>query len=1014
MKIFALVAACALTFVSGQTPPVGPGGVDGDGVTATIPPPRVSGDAPGFTTVSCEVENCEMCLEVDVCQACSEGFSANHTGTTGLCTPCAIDDCSICDDGPDRCELCVPGSRLVTTTDTTSATVQTCVACEIAGCADCDLQNDIEVCLACEEGFFTAADGSCSECGENCVDCAAVDSLGNTAGCLDCADGYEPEIDGSCGLIGSDCGTFCLECEEHNQCKTCQDGYSVMLFNNGQSSGCAPCPLNCASCSDANTCDECEPNFVADDISGSCATQDQVAANVCDCRTTANNGCTCPGDEAESKNGCCDAGGICDPNDPEGVCSLYNNDVCTDFENCAYCFGQSFCGHCDIGYYKSEGRPWGDCIALPAGWDTSLCSTDLLYNDQCECGCGGVDPECVEHKVDNCEGDAVYCDADGACAVCEIEGCAYCANGDDGASVCLECADGYDLNDGDTCDICDIDGCASCQSGMVFNAETGSVDETTICRTCMDGYYSSVADGSCIACGADNCEQCSPDGCNKCLDGFSLDDSTGTCNSCGANCLQCGALQCNRCKVGYEVLNGACAATGQDCGNNCATCQRGGQCKICEPGYYVGAGTNGKCVACIDNCATCRDGESCTSCEEGYNYDINEFACMVSGDCLADICDCRSDTNNGCTCLENEGTAKLGCCNSDCGVCSDLCATYNNEPCTDFDNCEYCFEQTYCMECSEGYYQPDYHGDCVALPDGWDLELCGLSMLNNKQCDCECGGYDAECDEYPADGCDDGEYCASDATCTACTACSLAGCAHCSNGEGHVEGTCLECTDGHYQDDSGSCNDCNLDGCATCLAAGDEFTCKECTDGYYMNSNDLCAACTITECAVCNLEGACEECNDGFSLSSGECTGCPQNCLDCTGDVDSCKRCADGYEVLTDGSCGQLENDCGDNCLVCGAQGICKQCLNSYYRNSNSVCTSCMDNCGACNSGTTCNDCEVGYGWEDSSSTCAAYTDPLEYCAAQIRDGVLSAGAECECTNWECAEKSETPVRLRR
>mmetsp|Transcript_53134 Transcript_53134/g.78855 ORF Transcript_53134/g.78855 Transcript_53134/m.78855 type:complete len:1040 (+) Transcript_53134:84-3203(+) len=1039
MKIASLLLVSGLAIVSAQQT----GGVDGDGINTGVPtldPTDLAGTGNPVTQAPCNVDNCIMCQEANICQSCDEGYSAANTDD-GSCEACEVQNCAVCEDSSSSCEMCVSGYYLDsfsattvtgsgssvtggTTTEAAGASqISQCLACSITGCGECVVSGGDEVCDTCADGYYMNDEGGCTSCGENCDTCAAVDANGNVGGCLQCTDLYEAEVDGTCGLIGSDCGNNCAECEEHNQCKTCDDGYSVMLFNDGQSSGCAACPTNCASCADADTCDTCEDGYILDDISGSCATQDEVYANVCDCRTTTNNGCTCPGDEATSKDGCCDAGGLCGGTD--GVCANYNQNVCTDFDNCAYCFGQSFCGACEIGYYHAEGHQWADCVALPSGWDTDVCDVSLLYNNQCECGCGGADPECVEHEVDNCDGDSVYCDADGACAECLLDGCSFCGNGDD-YDTCLICADGYDLNEEDgTCVACEIEGCSSCQSGVIFNTDTQEVEDTIICSDCMDGYYDNIAEGSCTACDAENCQECSETECNKCLDGFSLDSDTGECNSCGSNCLQCSATQCNRCETGYDIVDGACVDSTDECGNNCVTCQRGGQCKICDDGYYVGAGTNGKCVSCIDNCDSCRDGESCSTCSDGYSYDIDTFECLTAGNCLADICDCRDDSdaadNNGCTCLESEDTAKLGCCNADCGLCSDLCATYNDEPCTDFDNCEYCFEQTYCMECKTGYYQPDYQGECVALPDGWDTDLCSVNMLENNECDCGCGGYDPECEEYAADGCDTGEFCSTDGTCETCV---LTGCAHCANGDGHEDGTCLECTPGHYQDDDGNCIDCDLDGCSTCLlqaasddASEDTYSCKECADGYYMNNQDTCSVCSVTECAVCDLSGDCEECNDGFSLFDGACTSCPDNCLDCTGDSTTCKRCDDAYEVLDDGSCGEVDNDCGDNCLVCGAQGVCKSCMNTYFRDTDNVCEACMDNCASCSGASTCNECLSGFGYVDASTSCEAYSDPLEYCATQIRNGVLSEGDECECVAWECAvmEEDTTPsLALRR
>ena len=989
MKFFGLLAVCGLAVVAGQT---------------TIPPPVE------LTTVSCDVDNCQACQEADVCVSCSEGYSANGT-VAGACEACTVSDCSNCENDKDVCDLCMEGYLF-------SSDDNSCTVCSTTGCGNCYLDTSgNEICDSCAQGYFTS-NGACAECGENCATCADVDPNGVSGGCLECDDTYEPQLDGTCVLIGEDCGTNCLVCEENAQCKTCKDGYSVMLFADNIRSGCSACPTNCKSCADANTCDECMDDFIYDDTSGSCATQEQIYANVCDCRTTVQDGCTCPGDETTSKNGCCDMGGLCSADNVDGVCSTYNNNVCSDFDNCAYCFGQSFCGECDIGYYKAEGRAFGDCLPLPTGWDTDLCALDTLYNDECECGCGGVDPECAAHTVSNCDdfGDQVYCDASGECAACDLEGCAYCANGDDGATMCQECMDGYDFNiTTSTCVECAIDGCSSCQEGLGLDADNNVVS-TTVCKSCMDGYFGGV-DGVCSQCVADNCEQCSEDTCNKCMDGYVLDEETGTCGNCGDNCLQCGANSCNRCASGYEVVKGACQKSGSDCGDNCLTCQRGGQCKICEAGFWVGAGTNGKCAVCIDNCETCRDGESCTACADGYSFEIEVELCVPEGNCLADVCDCRQSDNSGCTCLEDEDSAKLGCCNKDCGLCSDHCATYDDQPCTDFDNCEYCYGQDFCMECKEGFYQLVADGECLALPEGWDLDLCDVNTLKNSQCDCECGGYDSECDGEPAEGCASGKYCASDGTCTTC---STAGCAHCSNGDANSDGTCLECTDGHYMTDDGVCMDCSLEGCAVCLlqdGVNATFSCKQCVDGYYSNSDDLCASCDIDNCMTCELDGSCGECEDGYALIGGSCSACGDNCLDCTGDTSTCKRCDDGYEIaVADGTCGSVGNDCGINCYICGAQGICKQCMNMFYKDTDSECQPCMDNCATCSNGETCNECESGYGYTDTSG-CEAYSDAVDFCATKIRDGEYSEGTECQCTQWECAAKvdtTEAPLNLRR
>ena len=299
MKLLSLLFVTGLALTSAQGEPVNDddqtrqtiGGVDGDGDGEGNPPtldpndPALSNDnAP--TQAACNVENCITCLEENVCSACELNFAAD---ADGKCVSCEIDSCAVCDGSPSTCSECIEGYRVESITGTTTIgadgvvldTEVSCIECTITNCGQCIVDNDgIETCDTCAEGAYKTDEGACESCGENCLECASVDVEGNIGGCLQCSDDLEVDIDGSCVASDETCNSHCLECEGRGQCKTCEDGYSVQLYNNGESTGCAPCPPNCASCADSTTCDVCEDDFILDDVSGSCATQDQVYANV--------------------------------------------------------------------------------------------------------------------------------------------------------------------------------------------------------------------------------------------------------------------------------------------------------------------------------------------------------------------------------------------------------------------------------------------------------------------------------------------------------------------------------------------------------------------------------------------------------------------------------------------------------------------------------------------------------------------------------------------------------------
>ena len=87
---------------------------------------------------------CSMCNEEGVCDACRKGYYFNQT--TSTCSPCMIDGCTSCRDGPAYCERCVRGQYF-------DVKENECKPCD-ATCAACNgpYKND---CTVCNPGYLT-------------------------------------------------------------------------------------------------------------------------------------------------------------------------------------------------------------------------------------------------------------------------------------------------------------------------------------------------------------------------------------------------------------------------------------------------------------------------------------------------------------------------------------------------------------------------------------------------------------------------------------------------------------------------------------------------------------------------------------------------------------------------------------------------------------------------------------------------------------------------------------------
>ena len=132
--------------------------------------------------------------------------------------------------------------------------------------------------------------------------------------------------------------------------------------------------------------------------------------------------------------------------------------------------------------------------------------------------------------------------------------------------------------------------------------------------------------------------------------------------------------------------------------------------------------------------------------------------------------------------------------------------------------------------------------------------------------------------------------------------------------------------------------------------------CSQCAEGYYWDPFlimcRIVASNPISGCKYYRTASSCSECFPGFLLNQGSCFSCQvQNCVDCTGNLAQCVKCASGK-----GATSATSKDCSlscqvDNCELCspGNTNQCQTCMPGYRRASATSCVQCSDkNCLRC------------------------------------------------------------------
>ena len=327
---------------------------------------------------------------------------------------------------------------------------------------------------------------------------------------------------------------------------------------------------NCLQCNanqDEESCAQCEPNHFLFFHNLLCLPCDHKIYGNVGCR----GGCTTPVNFQETRNINCDEQG----------CKETHYNV------------KGICTKCDFSSYFCN-----KCTYLPYGSDIKTFTCTECIND--------------EFKVSK---------DDGRCKHCSLPNCQKC-HWEDETSVCDKCWGGYYVNSQKTCSRC---------------------------------YKVDITGGRCVVC-SDN-QKAYDTGYCYCYYNFAL-SSHSTCTYCGSHCTHCNINkitrrpECYRCDPGYTVNEKTKKCV--TCGDNCDFCYLDQNdepvCRLCKPGFDLNEDNN--CFSCQERCASCKKSKNsnqliCTRCLHKYGLNPQNQCLDCPSNCR--ICKYRNEQNDfGC------------------------------------------------------------------------------------------------------------------------------------------------------------------------------------------------------------------------------------------------------------------------------------------------------------------------------------------------------------------------------
>uniref|UniRef100_A0A4W3I1G5 Fraser extracellular matrix complex subunit 1 n=1 Tax=Callorhinchus milii TaxID=7868 RepID=A0A4W3I1G5_CALMI len=469
-----------------------------------------------------------------------------------------------------------------------------CAACTGSSpvqCASCSNHLFLHKgqCLpACPEGFYPES-GACRACSPLCRSC-----FGSTPS--DCTECLKPEQ-----VIqvhqGTGRGACMAECDPHyyvNTGKVCSGCHSTCSSCTGSS------PENCTACSSPkvlyeNKClHQCPEGFYSQDnicypCHPSCRACDGPSDSDCTachphvallnryCRTSCEDG-----QYLNLVGFCVDCHSQCQ----SCVADLQNTgSICLDCKNPREVLLRDHCfSRCPTGYFLNRGtckRCHASCRTCssegPFGCSTCRADLVLAHNNMCVPACFPGFYSDNTQACQPCSSQCLTCESRSAClsckdpakvllfGECQYEACAqqyyldystmtcrecdWSCNSCNGPlrSDCLQCMDGYILQEGSCVKLCSSGFYKAGEECMPCNEHCSHCTGPSLCSRCEAPYL--LLETQCV---------------HVCAKRYYSDDSQHKCIACSTGCLECdSALRCTLCDSSHFLKNGLCVA---DCG----------------------------------------------------------------------------------------------------------------------------------------------------------------------------------------------------------------------------------------------------------------------------------------------------------------------------------------------------------------------------------------------------------------------------------------------------------------
>ncbi|ELP91872.1 protein serine/threonine kinase, putative, partial [Entamoeba invadens IP1] len=646
------------------------------------------------------------------------------------------------------------------------------------------------------------------------------------------------------------------------------------------------------------------------------------------------------------------------------ACGAYCN-------NCQY----NICYGCYDGYYLSNYNCY-PCV-LPC----ATCSGQ--YNGNCK--------TCTEG----------YYLVGSTCYKCP-SGCMKCTLSRQNTFVCEICGYGYYKDTSKICIKCDKT-CGKCDGTSYLN-----------CTSCATQFYNATNnenESKCTNCDS-KCNSCNgPLGvnCLECISGYyKVDDK---CVPCDISCSTCNGPEssnCTSCSKGfYQVNQTDNSLLCEPCVSNCSTCEKNGECLLCDNGFYLYIS---KCYSCDSSCKTCfgMASNNCLTCRPGLAVRYGTcYDCQITN-CFKCFYDAQGYKCNAC--YEGfylKGYSVCASCNSLChtcygptnGECNSCISNYyiSESTCKQcYPLCLECFggSNGNCTSCKSGNYIHNHycypcHSSCEECY-GPSIQECTKCKPNHYLNSTECISCDPSCNECHGSTNTECTSCASgfsfDETHT-CLSCNNS-CSSCNITEQSI---CTLCDEGFYLDlNSSNCVSCYT-GCSECTS-NEENDCSKCFEGFYLNGT-TCALCN-NKCSLCSEDfpDICVKCKEGYYLNGTECLQCSSTCLTCDTSQDNCTSCRDGEMYLYDNTCNICSHCSPGHCY----HSQCDLCENAHYYNILFDCFECNETCFACDESlsTDCLSCYNTSYLEDRE--CKPCGDTCEEDKCDMTEGCI----ECKIGNY--------------